>query len=194
MSRPASRLATGGGAAIPGRMPAPPAIDHMDLPALLAAIASTEPAPGAGAAGAVALALGVACARKALRISARHHPADASLRAADTHLVTLGEEALAQGQGDARDFTALLEAMRLPHHDAAGHAARTAAIDRATAALRDTTERLVGLCDAATLRLEGVAARAEGIVTGDVDAARALIAAARAIHAANLAELDQARG
>ncbi len=39
----------------------------------LARVASTEPSPGAGAAGALALAMGIACARKAICITAKHH-------------------------------------------------------------------------------------------------------------------------
>lgn len=50
-----------------------PPIGSMTVASLLAAIASDEPAPGTGAAGAAAFGPGLACARKGLRVSAKHH-------------------------------------------------------------------------------------------------------------------------
>src|SRR4051812_22383825 len=83
-------------------------ISDQSLSSFTEAIAAPEPAPGSGAAAGAALALGIACMRKALRITLKHHPERAGLAEAESRLRAIGAEALAAGEGDARCFEAVL--------------------------------------------------------------------------------------
>lgn len=167
---------------------APASIAASDLAELVDAIASTAAAPGSGAAGAIALALGVACARKALRLTLAHHPDEPGLAEADARLEAIAVAALAGAQEDARSFAAFIAAMRLPHGTDAEQSARTAATLASAAALVSLAERLVALGAEALALLEATRAAIDGTMRGDVIAARALIAAAATIQRANAAE------
>jgi formiminotetrahydrofolate cyclodeaminase len=165
-------------------------IGNMTVARLLACITSEKPAPGAGAAGAIALALGVACARKALRITSQHHLDESLVRTVEARLATLSTHVLELGDQDAERFGALIAAMQLAHDDAWETEARDQAKDNARRALRSNTAKLVATCGEAEAQLNSIADHVSEIMIGDIAAARALIGAARTIHAANLAESD----
>lgn len=170
-------------------MHAPPAsIAAGSVADLVAGISSTEPAPGSGAAGAIALALGVACARKALRLTLVHHPDDRGAAAADERLAAIAGDALVGAQEDARAFAAFIAAMQLPHGHDAERAARTATMTACAAALVALAERLLALGAEAARLLDAAAAAVDDTMRGDVTAARALIDAAAAIQRANAGE------
>lgn len=170
----------------------PVSLNSMTVTDLLAAISSNEPAPGAGAAGAVALALGLACARKAIRITGQHHPSDRLLLAVEARLAALSEDTLELGRQDAECFAELMAAMQLPHDCAHEVEARDRAMKQSNQALRANTANLIATCDEAQAKLHSITDHVTDAMAGDVAAARALIGAARAIHAANLAESDSA--
>ncbi len=167
-----------------------PDIGRMTVGALLAAISSDEPAPGAGAAAAVTLALGLACARKALRISRKHHPEDGLLEALDVQLAATVRTALVHGQLDAERFAALIEARQMPHSKEHEAAARTAAVERAGAALSLNTRQLLEICNDGLAQIDSATGHVDKVMTGDFVAARMLIGAARAITAENFAESE----
>ena len=143
---------------------------------LLTAISSAQVAPGAGAAGAVALGLAAACFGKALTISLKHRADDRELQPASDTCSQIAHLALMDADRDAAEFA------RFIHSQSPQDAARLADTGRALVALADTLETLVNRLD------ENIAAN----MTGDVVATRALIAAARTIHAHN--ESDVAHG
>lgn len=162
-------------------------IGAQSLEALLAGIASTEPAPGSGAAGAVALALGVACARKAIRLSLTHHPDD-RLVSADARLSMIGKAALAGADEDARCFAALIAAMQMPKDCDVENEARSTAIRQAAAPLVALAERLVDM----SAEIEQIASEIKSAVAsemmGDLIAAAALSRAAGEIQSSNANE------
>jgi len=71
---------------------------------LLELISSNSISPGAGAAGAVTLALGAACAAKAVSISLKHSPHDAGLVSALSRLEKIRGFALQGADADSRAF------------------------------------------------------------------------------------------
>ncbi len=148
-------------------------ISDQPLGAFVDAVARDQPAPGAGSAAAVCLALAAACAAKAFRISARHED-DAGLAAAADRAEALARAALADGQRDIDDFTALLESGGDPGPERA---------------LQADGEAL--LAHVAELRalVEAHRAAVIPVMAGDVTAALALTAAAERVVKRNLAEL-----
>ncbi len=144
------------------------------LGAMVDAMAADRPAPGAGSAAAVCLAMAAACAAKAFRISARHAGDAPALCAAGDRAAALARDALADGQRDIDDFTALL------------HAPGDPAPERA---LQADGEALLAL--AAELRALVETHRTAVIPTlaGDMVAALALGGAAERVARRNLAEL-----
>ena len=159
-------------------------IANTRIGSFLGGIASTEPAPGAGSAAAVVLALGLACARKAVAMTLRHHPDTADLIGLGAHLEGLGEQALAGGDADMRCFTAYIEAMQRPKEDAA----RAPAEQDALADLVAVGENLVAIGDEARAKLLEVKTDIYPTMINDIAAALALIAAARGIHGSCVAE------
>jgi hypothetical protein len=146
----------------------------MTLAAFVVAMGEDRPAPGAGSAAGAALAMGAACAAKAFRISARH-TGDEALALAAGRAEALALAALADGQRDIEDFTALLHA---PHGDPIP-----------ARALHADGEAL--LATAADLRALVEAHRRAVVETmaGDIVAALALAQAAERVQRRNLAEL-----
>lgn len=160
----------------------------MSLPAssvadLLAGIAADQPAPGAGSGGAVVLAIGLACARKAIAITLRHHPDKAALAEAAAHLAGLTDQAVAGADADVTAFTA---------HIAARKAGDAAAEQQAEADLTAIARNLVALADEARERIGRVQQLIVPVMTNDITAALALLAAARTIHLACARESDAA--
>jgi formiminotetrahydrofolate cyclodeaminase len=139
------------------------------------AVGQDRPVPGCGGAAAVALALGAACARKALIISARSHGGDAALEAAAERCRVIAEAAVQDVQRDADEFRALLKA---------------APADKAPLFALETDGQ-VYLALAAELRalLERNADKIDPRLSGDAVAALALTEAFEQIQAHNLAEL-----
>ena len=166
------------------------ALADQAIGALLADMASAAPAPGAGSGAALALAVGLACARKAIAITLKHRGDDPALAALATHLAGLSEQALAGAEADARCFTAYIEALQRPRDDP----------DRAEAerdALTDLVavgENLIAIGDEARAKLLEAKADIAPTMINDIAAALALIAAARAIHGACVAENKRALG
>ena len=74
---------------------------------VLEEIASGELSSGSGKAAASALALGIACLRKAIAVTARHRPDDRRLDDAQARLCALQDSALTAGQADAIGFPRL---------------------------------------------------------------------------------------
>lgn len=156
------------------------------LEALLAGIASTEPAPGSGAAGAVALALGVACARKAVRLSLMHQP-DEHLANADARLATIGQLALEGADADARWFAALIAAMQMPKDDREDEK-RSSAIKEAARPLVALAEHLVQLSAEVERIVSELKPKIDAEMAGDLTAAAALTQAAAEIQKSNASE------
>ena len=136
-------------------------------------IASGTLSSGAGTAAASALALGIACLRKAVAVSARHAPDDATLQEADARLCGLLDRALAAGRADAIGFPRL--GGKRPPEDKA-----------------DAADDLVALADRFTWLCAQVMAEAERLtpvirdtMANDLLAARRLADAAATIAQAN---------
>jgi formiminotetrahydrofolate cyclodeaminase len=144
----------------------------------LAGIASTGPAPGAGSTAAVSLALGIACARKAMAMTLHHHPDTPRLGEIEAHFGGLSETALAGAEADMRCFTAYIEACRLPHDDPARPETERAALEDLVA----VGENMVAQGEEACRMLGEIRASIIPMMANDVAAALSLISAARSIH------------
>jgi hypothetical protein len=151
----------------------------LTIAAFLEGVASTEPAPGAGSAGGVALAMGIACARKAIAVTLRHHPDQERLTGLGTRLAGLSDQALAGADADATAFRAYIHAAPEEH---AGLLDTLIAVD----------ECLIAVGDEARSLLIAVQTDIYPSMAGDVAAGLALIAAARTILAACVAESRRA--
>jgi formiminotetrahydrofolate cyclodeaminase len=146
------------------------------IEAFIAALASDAVSPGCGAAGAVALALAAACARKAILITAKHRALSQPLRVALPALAQLQETALHEADEDSDGFRKLIR-----HPDAS-----------ATEDVRETDSRLLDDCQSLSDIVDSVSGEIHDVAEGDIRAARALLAAAFAIHQFNKATLDRA--
>jgi hypothetical protein len=135
-------------------------------------ISSDKISPGAGAAGAVALALGAACAGKAVLISLKHSPHDPSLAVALAELEKVRNFALQDADADSRAFADFIR-----HKSASG------AIE-----LVKTGEAMAQLIDALLTIIGDVEPHVRLSMKGDLTAAKSLAAAARAIQSTNEAE------
>ncbi|WP_404712499.1 cyclodeaminase/cyclohydrolase family protein [Sphingomonas sp. MMS24-J13] len=144
----------------------------------LAAIASTGPAPGAGSTAAVSLALGIACARKAMAITLQHHPDTPRLGEIEAHFGGLGETALAGADADMKCFTAYIDACRLSHDDPDRPAAERAALEDLVA----VGQNVIAQGDEASRMIDEIRASIIPMMANDIAAALSLIAAARTIH------------
>lgn len=151
-------------------------------------IASEAPAPGAGSGAAVALAIGLACARKAIRLTLKHHSNEPDLVALDRRLAGLVGRAVAGGEADMRGFAAYIAALQRPKNDPD----RGPAEEEALAGLTAVAGDLVAVGEEARAGLQAVRTEIYPAMANDVAAALALIAAARAIHAACGAESARA--
>jgi len=149
---------------------------------LLERIASDTLSPGSGAAAASALALGIACLRKAVAVSARHAPDDERLPQADARLCGLLDRALAAAAADAIGFPRLVAPDR-PN------------VEKAEAAedLVELAHRFTWLCAQLMAEAERLAPILRPSMANDVLAARRLADAAAAIAQANGAENEDAR-
>ncbi|HEX4766063.1 MAG TPA: cyclodeaminase/cyclohydrolase family protein [Lichenihabitans sp.] len=151
-------------------------------------IASTEPSPGSGAAGAMTLAMGIACARKAVRITAAHHPGDDLLARADERLGAMGRAACEGAERDARHFARMIAAMQRAHDDEADRIARASLIQASAVQLIKVGRDLIVLGDEARQILVEIRDRLDPIMSNDVNAAMSLIEANRRIQSDNVAE------
>ena len=147
----------------------------LTIDAFLQGVASTEPSPGAGSSAGVALAVGISCARKAVAVTLRHHPDEEALIGLGSRLSGLTDQALAGAEADATAFRAFIHAV---------HEERPALLETLIA----VDECLIAIGDEARALLLAVRTDIYPTMTGDVSAALALIAAARTIHAACVAE------
>ncbi|MEO6339514.1 MAG: cyclodeaminase/cyclohydrolase family protein [Caulobacteraceae bacterium] len=155
----------------------------------LARVASTEPTPGAGPAGAFALAMGIACALKAVAITAKHHATpDPDLDRSAERLAAIGEAARQGADMDAETFGELIASLRLPHATAQAGAVRHAAIHAAAAAVVEVAERLIRLSEEAAELVAGFKDGIDPVMAGDVNTALRLIEANRLIQTDNLIE------
>lgn len=133
---------------------------------MLDAIGSAKPSSGAGIAAGVALALGIACAQKAVAITLKHDD-DATLTAAAERLCTLRERALEQARLDAALFESYLR-NKAPHD---------------VARLVTTAEEFQQLVKEVLRELGGLDGKCKASVVGDLTAAEALCEAATTIEA-----------
>jgi Formiminotransferase-cyclodeaminase len=144
-------------------------IGSMPVETLVIELGSDAMTPGSGAAGALALALAAACASKAIAITAKHRALPEALANAAPSIAQLREAALHGADEDAEQFRHYLQ-----------HRTATTAAE-----LRHTDRTLLGLCESLSALLDRIAADIHPIVAGDITAARALLAAASAIHQRN---------
>ena len=163
------------------------AFADQQIGAFLDSAASTAPSPGAGSSGAVALALGLACARKAIALTL-HHADDEQLALLAGHLEGLTAQALAGGEADARCYADYIAAIRCPSDDPK----RGPASQDALRALVDVGANLIAIGDEARSKLLEAKADVRPTMINDIAAALALIAAARSIHSACVAENGRA--
>ena len=162
-------------------------IRELSLAEFCEKVASTEPSPGGGAVGAAALALGVACARKALAITLRKKP-DPDLTKADLRLAEIAREALEGGDKDSRRFAELMAAFRLPHDDDAAARDRNAEIKACAGELLHVGETLIALGQEVAETVERLKPRLAPALANDVAACLSLVEANRSIQADNVAE------
>ena len=160
----------------------------LEITDFLGRVASTAPTPGAGPVGAFTLAMGVACARKAIAITQKHIGPDPTFAAADVQLESVLHAACEGADRDADRFSDLIAAMRLPHTNEAERDTRQATIRAAAAAVVAVAERLIGLGDTAREVILSLKDRVDPVMAGDVNTALRLIEANRAIQSDNLAE------
>jgi formiminotetrahydrofolate cyclodeaminase len=144
-------------------------IGSMPVEALVTKLGSDAMTPGSGAAGALALALAAACASKAIAITAKHRALPEALANAAPVIAQLREAALHGADADAEQFRQYLQ-----HRNGA-----------TAEELRHTDRTLIELCASLNTLLDRIAADVHPIVAGDITAARALLAAASAIHQRN---------
>ena len=135
-------------------------------------VASEDISPGAGAAGAVALALGAACAGKAVAITLKRRPDDAVLRRARDRLASISHRALRGAEIDASRFD---DFVRTKDAEAAER-------------LVDSGEWLRRLATDLDDALREIEDRIDPVVANDVTAAGALARAFVSIQSMNLDE------
>lgn len=150
------------------------ALERCTLQEFLDALASDAKIPGAGSASGIALALGAACAGKAVAITLRHDADNAGLVKLQTQLAELRELALGLAEDDAFKFKRFLESNNPATADALLRTDRSLLID----------------CRKLDKLLTDNAALIAANMTGDWDAARALSRASRLIQEANVRELN----
>jgi formiminotetrahydrofolate cyclodeaminase len=135
-------------------------------------ISSDKISPGAGAAGAVALALGTACAQKAVSISLKHSPLDPRLAMALADLEKVRSFALQEADADSQAFADFIR-----HKSASG-----------ATELVETGEAMAHLIDALLTIIADVEPHVRPSMKGDLIAAKSLAAAAQTIQSTNEAE------
>ena len=149
-------------------------IDIADLRVedLVAHISSGTVSPGAGSAGAVALALAAACASKAVSVTLKHRPDEPELRSAIASFKKIARLALIDADRDSEAFEEFVRE-RNP-----------AAVER----LVSEGENVAHLIAALETAIDEIDARIMPNMTGDLVAAKALVAAARHIQVSNEGE------
>jgi formiminotetrahydrofolate cyclodeaminase len=145
---------------------------------LLAALASDHISPGSGTAAAAAMALGAACAAKALVISRKHRAADQNALAAQTRLTDIIGRSLQRADTDSTCFEAFIR------HKNQQTAGALISADQATQALARE------LADV----LDDIEPSVHPVVSGDILAARALLDAATRIQSRICEENQRAAG
>ena len=150
---------------------------HRVFEELLEAMASDAMSPGSGAAAASALALGIACLRKAVAVSAKHDPDNADLHEAATRLCGLSDRAMAAADADVIGFPRLASGQRSKEERA------ESADDLAALGARVTQ-----LCAQLDEEAKQIAPHIRPAMANDLLAARRLGEAAAAIAQANGAE------
>jgi len=150
---------------------------HRVFEELLEAMASDAMSPGSGAAAASALALGIACLRKAVAVSAKHDPDNADLHEAAARLCGLSERAFAAADADVIGFPRLASGQRSKE-------------ERAESAddLAALGERVSELCAQLVSEADMIAPHIRPAMANDLLAAWRLGEAAAAIAQANGAE------
>ena len=151
-------------------------------------VASTQPSPGSGAAGAMALAIGIACARKAVRITAGHHPAEDLFARADERLEAISRAACHGAERDACHFAQMIAAVQRAHDDEADQIARAGLIRASAVELVEVGRDLIAFGDEARQILLEIRDRLDPVMSNDVNAALSLIEANRRIQSDNVAE------
>jgi formiminotetrahydrofolate cyclodeaminase len=144
-------------------------IGAMPIETLVTRLGSDAITPGSGAAGALALALAAACASKALAITAKHRPLSDGLVAAARSIGQLQAAALQGADEDADHFREFLQ-----HRSA-----------ETSDELRQVDCSLLTLCKSLNDLIDRICGDIHPVVAGDISAARALVAAASAIHQRN---------
>jgi hypothetical protein len=158
-------------------MNVPADIASLRVEDLVAHISSGTVSPGAGSAGAVALALAAACASKAVSITLKHRPDDLELRSALATFTKIARFALIDADCDSEAFKDFVRE-RNP-----------AAVER----LVSEGENVAHLIAALETAIDEIDARIMPNMTGDLVAAKALIAAARRIQKSNEGEALELR-
>jgi hypothetical protein len=154
-----------------------PSLSDLRITELVDLISSSRISPGAGAAGGVALALGAACAAKAVEISLKHSPHDAHLAAGLPRLQKVRGFALQGADIDSQAFADFIT-----HRSASG-----------ATELVDTGEAMAHLIAALFTIIKDVEPYVRSSMAGDLLAAKSLATAARTIQSANEVEAKRAR-
>jgi formiminotetrahydrofolate cyclodeaminase len=149
------------------------------LEELLDRIGADTPSPGSGTAAAAVLAIGIACLRKAIAVSARHKPADADLKAAGERLSSLADQAVVAATADEHGFPRLLAAEK------SGSDADRSSVAEDLVALG---QRFQHLCQAVHREADQLESHIVAIMVNDLLAARVLSDAAGRIARANADE------
>jgi hypothetical protein len=144
---------------------------------LVAHISSGTVSTGAGSAGAVALVLAAACAGKAVSVTLKHRSDDLELRSALASFTKIARFALIDADRDSEAFKEFVRE-RNP-----------GAVER----LVSEGENVAHLIAALETAVDEIDARVMPNMTGDLVAAKALIAATRRIQESNEGEALQLR-
>jgi hypothetical protein len=147
-------------------------IAQMRVGDLIDAIGGKGLAAGSGAAGAVTLALAAACAAKAAAISSKHQADNPALRRLKEISEKIAQFALAGADRDAQAFATFI---------------REHTVGTVVQLLREG-DKTVHLIDVLATTVDRLAPQIEPSMAGDLVAARALMAAARATALNNSAE------
>ena len=164
--------------------------------ASLFAAASSQPTPGGGCVAAVCGYLGVSLLLKAVRVSARKQPADATDAAVEQKLLALASQLLGAAQTDSDSFAQFMKAIQLPNDDAAEQAARRQAMHAAAVAATNAALDILDLGNAVLDCAHQVQFRVLATIRADVAAcvelASAMILTARENALTNLGGMDSA--
>jgi methenyltetrahydrofolate cyclohydrolase len=147
-------------------------------------LASTNPSPGGGAAGSFVVVLAAGCARKAVVISLRKRPESGELLEQAKILDEIIHKACLAADDDAAAFSNLMAAYRLPKD--LEPESRTNAIKRSALVAAEVGERIDAFARGVLEAIEKARPYINANILNDLEAARAMAIAARAVQKDNI--------